>query len=294
MKDIKPNIIVTGGCGFIGSHLTERLLQEGFAVTVVDDQRIGKFVIDHPNVQYFFCDVLHFNPFQSIIDPPVAVMHLANSPRVRRSLDYPTETIVNNVSSTAAVCDWARVMNCRLFFATSSSTKYEKESRNPYTWSKYMCEDMLELYGELYGLEYTKMFFYNVYGPGEADYGDYSTVIRKFKTAYLAGKPLTIYGTGKKERDFTHVYDVVQGMLQMLADTNMYEHLHFGKGDPQSIKSIASTFNSVTVNAFDRKGEAQQTLCDNPYIECPTNVHTYIRNWTQENLIERSTSGRQY
>ena len=285
-----PNIIVTGGCGFIGSHLVERLLAEGFFVTVIDDRRAGHTIVTHPNVLYIFEDVGSFNPFVSEIDPPVAIFHLANSPRVRRSLDYPTETIVNNIVTTATVCDWARVMNSRLFFATSSSTKYIKESRNPYTWSKYACEDMLSLYKDLYGLEYTKMFFYNVYGPREADYGEYSTVIRKFKQDYLQGKSLTVFGTGAKERDFTHVYDVVQGLLDLLIDENWHESVHLGKGSPQTIQSIAEEFNTSIVYSFDKEGEAQRTRCERPYTECPTNVHTYIRNWVQENSGDRQIS----
>jgi len=282
-----PNVIVTGGCGFIGSHLVERLLYEGFVVTVIDDQRSGRTVINHPNVKYHFCDVVKFNPYVSNVQPPTAIFHMANSPRVRRSLDYPTETIANNVVTTAVVSDWARVMNCRLFFATSSSTKY-KESKNPYTWSKSVCEDLLELYKETYGLVYTKLFFYNVYGPREADYGEYSTVVRKFKMDYLAGNPLTVYGTGKKERDFTHVFDVVQGLMQLLVDERDLQEVHLGKGYPVTINSIAECFPCTVINAFDRPGEAQRTFCETPYIECPTDVHAYIRHWIKENPIDHA------
>lgn len=277
-----PNIIVTGGCGFIGSHFTERLLDEGFCVTVVDDKRQGDWVIPHPNVKYYFEDVANFNPFRGEITPPVAIFHLANSPRVRRSLERPTETIVNNIASTAAVADWARIMNCRLFFATSSSTQYS-DSDNPYTWSKANCEDLLELYHRLYQLDYSKLYFYSVYGPGEADYGEYSTVIRCFKKKYLENKPLQVFGTGKKERDFTHVYDVVQGLIQLLADENAPKIVHFGKGSPRRIKDIAEAFDHPIINAFDQPGEAQKTLCKTPYIECPTEVIAYIKDWVKRN-----------
>lgn len=282
MKNIIPNIIVTGGCGFIGSHLVERLLEQGFLVTVIDDQRVGKWMIDHPHVQYFKCDVASFNPFTHFINPPSAIFHLANSPRVRRALDYPCDTIQNNVSTTAAVCDWARIFSCKLYFATSSSTKY-RESKNPYTWSKKVCEDMIDMYSEMYGIDCTKLFFYNVYGPGEADYGEYSTVIRKFKMAYLEGNPLTIYGNGKKERDFTHVYDVVQGLLQLMVDVRKLKEVHLGKGSPNSILSIAECFESDIIYSFDKPGEAQYTRCENPYIVCPTEVHSYLKDWVVRN-----------
>ena len=100
-----PHVIVTGGCGFIGSHLTKRLLETGFCVTVVDDNRTGNVFFNHNSVEYHKCDVAKFNPHKNSIEPPSAIFHLANSPRVRRALEYPTETIVNNVATTCAVAD---------------------------------------------------------------------------------------------------------------------------------------------------------------------------------------------
>ena len=282
--EIEAKIVVTGGCGFIGSHLVDRLSDIGFHVYVVDDMRQGKYVIDRPNVEYFFEDVSTCKLTEKITRP-LAIMHLANSPRVRRSLEEPRDTINNNITTTTAVADWARHWQTFLFFATSSSTQY-KDSVNPYTWSKAACEGILELYKELYDLKYMKMFFYNVYGPGEADYGPYSTVIRKFKKDYLKGNPLTIFGNGSKERDFTHVDDVVQGILQLLVDPNHHEEVHFGKGDPKTILSIAQAFNTAIVHSFDKPGEAQSTLCKRPYIECPNDVFSYIDNWLKENTID--------
>ncbi len=278
-----PHVIVTGGCGFIGSHLTKRLLDQGFCVTVVDDNRTGNVFFNHNSVEYHKCDVVDFNPHKNSIEPPSAIFHLANSPRVRRALEYPTETITNNVSTTCAVADWARIFNCKLFFATSSSTQYTESHMNPYTFSKIICENLLDLYRRLYYLDFVLMYFYNVYGPGEADYGVYSTVIRKFKKSYLQGESLTIYGNGKKERDFTHVDDVVQGMQQLLVDPTLPSVAHFGKGDPKTISSIANCFDHPVVHTFDRPGEAQKTLCTEPYIECNNDVHEYIKKWVKEN-----------
>lgn len=282
--EIEAKIVVTGGCGFIGSHLVDRLSDIGFHVYVVDDMRQGKYVIDRPNVEYFFEDVSTCKLTEKITRP-LAIMHLANSPRVRRSLEEPRDTIDNNITTTTAVADWARHWQTFLFFATSSSTQY-KDSVNPYTWSKAACEGILDLYKELYDLKFMKMFFYNVYGPGEADYGPYSTVIRKFKKDYLKGNPLTIFGNGSKERDFTHVDDVVQGILQLLVDPEHHEEVHFGKGDPKTILSIAQAFNTSIVHSFDKPGEAQTTICKRPYIECPNDVFSYIDNWLKENTID--------
>ena len=288
----KPNIIVTGGCGFIGSHLVENLVDQGFFVTVVDDNRSGNYYLENENVEYHKIDVFNFDPFHASIEPPACIFHLANSPRIRRAMEYPTETITNNINTTCKVMDWARIFNCKLFFATSSSTQYAESKANPYTFSKLVCEESLHLYRKLYSLDYVLMYFYNVYGPGEADYGEYSTVVRKFKMDYLAGKPLTIFGTGKKERDFTHVDDVVQGLLQILADPTLPSTAHFGKGDPRTIASIAEAFDHPIVHTFDKPGEAEKTLCETPYIECPNDVYDYITNWVKENKRDTSSSSR--
>jgi UDP-glucose 4-epimerase len=277
-------IVVTGGCGFIGSHLVDKLSDIGFDVVVVDDLRQGEYIWDRPNIQYFFEDVSYCKLIEKITRP-VGIIHLANSPRVRRSLEEPRDTINNNINTTTAVCDWARHWQTFLFFATSSSTQYS-ESVNPYTWSKAACDSILDMYEELYDLKFMKMFFYNVYGPREADYGPYSTVIRKFKKDYLTGKPLTIFGNGSKERDFTHVDDVVQGMLQLLVDPRHLKEVHLGKGDPKTILSIAQAFNTTIVHGFDKPGEAQSTLCKTPYIECPNDVFSYIDSWLKENTID--------
>ena len=250
--------------------------------------------IERENIEYHKCDVVDFNPHHHGIEPPSAIFHLANSPRIRRALEYPTETITNNISTTCAVADWARVFNCKLFFATSSSTQYAESHENPYTFSKIMCETTLNLYRKLYSLDYVLMYFYNVYGPGEADYGEYSTVIRKFKQDYLAGKPLTIYGKGDKQRDFTHVHDVIQGLLELMIDPNLPSIAHFGKGEPKTISSIADCFKHPVVHTFDRKGEAQRTCCPAPYIECHNDVHKYIKQWVQENKNDAKSGSRQH
>ena len=277
-------IVVTGGCGFIGSNLVDKLSYLGFEVIVVDDMRQGKVIWDRPNIQYIYEDVAKCN-LTEMIKRPLAIFHLANSPRVRRSFDEPKDTIDNNITTTTAVAEWSRHWQNVLFYATSSSTQY-KESTNPYTWSKAACEQILDMYRSLYKIHTVNLFFYTVYGPGEADYGPYSTVIRKFKKDYLAGKPVTIFGNGSKERDFTHVDDVVQGLLQLMVDETLHKEVHFGKGQPVSILSIAQCFPTTIIHSFDKPGEAQRTFCKTPYIECPNNVFSYIDNWLKENRLD--------
>ena len=111
------------------------------------------------------------------------------------------------------------------------------------------------------------LYFYNVYGPREADYGEYSTVVRAFKKCVEKDEPLRIFGSGKKQRDFTHIHDVIDGILQLLTTKNKPKNVHLGSGNPVSIMDVAKAFDHSIVHEFDKEGEAEVTEAPNPYIE---------------------------
>ena len=273
------NILVTGGCGFIGSHLVESLALLGQKVLVIDDLRNGKWMVKgDDNIKYITEDVCHFWPSGLKID---AIIHLANTPRIRYAMSHPAETITNNINPTIQVAEWARYLNCPLFFATSSSTIYSDRQSNPYTFGKSVAEEVLQMYENLYGVKYNLMYFYNVYGPREADYGQHSTVVRCFKNAVEKDEPLRIFGSGKKTRDFTYVTDVVDGIIKLLRDRRRPKAVHLGSGSPVSIQEIADAFNHPVIHEFDRPGEAQDTKCKVPYIRCTGDVIAYIKYWKQ-------------
>jgi nucleoside-diphosphate-sugar epimerase len=111
-------------------------------------------------------------------------------------------------------------------------------------------------------------------------------VIKKFKTNYLNGLPITVYGNGKKKRDYTHVDDVVQGMLQLLVEDSLSKEVHLGKGSPKSVMAIATAFDTTVIHEFDVPGEPDIVECTTPYIECPNDVIKYINSWLKENPID--------
>lgn len=279
----KHNFIVTGGCGFIGSHLVEALLLHDQNVLVVDDMSVGSYKIPHKKVQYLHQDVANVFPAGNYD----AIFHLAATPRVRMSHKNPYITIKNNVNSTLTVCEWARKLRVPIFFAASSSTKFSNKDSNPYTFSKSTCEEILNLYESLYNVKYHMLYFYNVYGPREADYGEYSTVVRAFKRCVENDEPLRVFGSGKKERDFTHVYDVVDGMLKLLQTRRKTKHVNLGRGKPVSILEVAKAFDHPIVHEFDRPGEAEKTICDSPFIECEYDVLKYIKDWKEDFLMQK-------
>ena len=282
------NVLVTGGCGFIGGHLVD-LLQKtypGINIVVVDDLRTpGNHSIK--GVKYFYtsiqdellvADLKNNYSFDTIF-------HLANTPRVRRAIEFPAETIDNNVTSTTAVCEIALTHSSHVYFAQSSSVQYTDDgtSQNAYTLSKLFADEILNLYMEQYGLQVTNMFYYSVYGPREADYGPYSTVVRRFKQRVQENEPLEIYGNGTKQRDFTHITDVVTNMMLMTEDPRIksgeIKDVHFGAGKPVSIEKVANAFDHNKVYKFDMPGEAQVTKCLEPYGEYVGNVIKYIEEW---------------
>ena len=232
--DEAHNFIVTGGCGFIGSHLVEALVLHGQNVLVIDDMRKGDYKIDYKNVEYLHQDVATAIP----IGKYDAVFHLAATPRIRYSQTDPFGTITNNINSTMVVAEYARREGIPLFFAASSSTQFVHHQSNPYTFSKTVSEEILQLYHEQYGRN--------------------------------------------KTRDFTHIHDVVDGMIKLLTTKNKPREVHFGSGNPHSILEIANAFNHSKIHEFDKPGEAEATECLRPYIESQYDVIRYIENWKND------------
>ena len=277
------NFIVTGGCGFIGSHLVEALVLHGQNVLVIDDMRTGKYKLKSNQVEYLHQDVASAIPVGKFD----AIFHLAATPRIRLSQKDPFGTITNNFNSTMVVAEYARRERIPLFFAASSSTRFVHHQENPYTFSKCVNEEVLQLYHKEFGLEYHNLYFYNVYGPREADYGEYSTVVRAFKKCVENNEPLRIFGSGRKQRDFTHIHDVIDGILQLLTTKNKPKNVHLGTGNPVSIMDIAKAFDHDFIHEIDKKGEAEITECEKPYIDAQYDVIGYIKKWKSDFEEER-------
>lgn len=286
MKD-NATILVTGGCGFIGGHLVEKLINTypDCKVVVVDDLRTKNphTIRGDKRVEYHFDSIQNKQDYIDSLYNFDYIFHLGNTPRVRRAIEFPQETIDNNVTSTTAVAELGLKNGAPVYFAQSSSVQYldEGTASNPYTISKIFADMTLDMYMQEYGLMVTKMYFYSVYGPREADYGVYSTVVKRFMQKVQANEPLEIYGDGKKTRDFTSVHDVVNNMLLMLEEPGYIEEVHFGRGDPKSIQEIADAFDCSMVYKFDLPGEAQDTHCLNGYGEYEGDVIQYITEWVK-------------
>lgn len=285
MNEVKKRILVTGGLGFIGSHLVDKLV-ENYTVDVVDDLSTGSSQNQNIQADYFITDVIDFCKSHSIKYD--MIFHLANNARIARSFEFVEETLLNNYTSTIALCEYIRRTGSgHMFFASSSTTEFTDQYNNPYTFSKFVCDDLLEMYRRLFNVQSSLIKFYNVYGSmREKDLGEHTTVIRKFKQSYLQGSPLTVVGDGSRKRDFTSVDDTVSG-LELLMDKNKHEtDYHLGTGKNVSIIDIAKAFYHPYVFIEDRKYELQDTLCTKQNIagwQPKDDVIEHIKLWREQN-----------
>ena len=196
---------------------------------------------------------------------PDVIFHLAAIARIQPSFEQPVYTHHSNVTATLNILEWARGLECPVVFAGSSSSNGDKFA-NPYTLSKSMSEQLVELYNKVYDLPTTICRFYNVYGPHQLTEGKYCTLIGIFETLYKEGRPLTITGDGEQRRDFTHVDDIVDGLIrcgESIRDVSG-ELFELGRGKNYSVNEIARAFgeNYPAVYIDGKKGEMRETLCE--------------------------------
>ena len=221
-------VLVTGGAGFIGSHLVEALVRTGAVVRVFDDFSTGRVQHLAPvagRVEIVEGDIRSLPRCRQACAGAQYVFHLAALGSVPRSLEDPAESISVNVAGTANVLAAARDSGARrVVYASSSSVYGDSESSpkregeegrplSPYAASKAMDEQLARLFGECFELETIGLRFFNVYGPRQNPQGAYAAVIPRFFASLLCGRPVTIYGDGFQSRDFTFVGDAVAAQI---------------------------------------------------------------------------------
>lgn len=257
--------LVTGGCGFIGSNLVDRLIAKGYAVTAIDNLSSGTKDNINIKAEYIFQDLsevlLNEKKYNLNFEEFDCIFHLAAMPRIQPSFDDPLYTIDNNAYGTAVVCDIAKKYNLKIVYAGSSSF-YGGVYLNPYSFSKWMGEEVCQMYSKVYGISSCVARFFNVYGPRHLKTGPYSTVIGIFEDQKQSNKSLTITGTGEQRRDFTHVYDICEALIAMSKDTHACEIFNLGTGTNYSINEVAAMFKHRVSYIAKRPGEAETTLAD--------------------------------
>jgi len=274
LKEEVMRALVTGGAGFIGSHIVDALIDLGDEVICVDDRSAPQNQIFYWNdaATNINADIrdLHESVYHSVD----VVFHLAARSRIQPTVKNPTECFSVNVLGTQRVLDCSRLAGVKRVVYSASSSYYGHASRppfvesapkgcaTPYSLSKWQGEEVCELYTKLYGLSTISLRYFNVYGPREPLTGEYAPVMGLFLRQKESNEPLTIVGDGTQRRDFTHVSDVVRANILAALRHEVTGPVNIGTGRNFSINQLAEMVGGTTCNLPERVGETHMTLAD--------------------------------
>ena len=257
------NVLVTGGAGFVGTNLIKRLLSEGHNVMSIDNYSTGKkenHIDGCTYIDFDLCERVKDN-FVSQWFMPDVVFHMAAIARIQPSFETPEKYIDTNFNGTYKIVKLCMERNVPLIYAGSSS-HHSGKFKNPYTFSKDLGEDIIKLYQMHFGLKASIARFYNVYGPYQLTEGGYTTLIGRWINNIQNDIKCKIYGDGEKRRDFTHVDDIVDGLIRIMKQQAYGHVFEFGRGKNYSVNEVATMFRIDPIYKDDKPGEAQNTLCD--------------------------------
>jgi nucleoside-diphosphate-sugar epimerase len=276
--------LVTGGAGFIGSHIVRRLVNDGAVVRVVDNLSTGHAaqLKDLQNsIEFIEADLAADCVSDSVVKGVDCVFHQAAIPSVQRSIKDPRGTNRANVSATLNLLESCRKVGVRRFVYAASSSAYgdtevlpktEAMSPNPlspYALQKLVGERYCKLYYDLYGLETVSLRYFNVFGPDQDPSSEYSAVIPKFINKLLANEPLTVYGDGEQSRDFTYVENVVEANMLALNATEACGGVYnVGCGERISLNGLIRLLEEIIgvkaslTYAEAKAGDVRHSLAD--------------------------------
>jgi len=281
-----PNVLVTGGAGFIGSNLTEALLQRGHFVRILDDFSTGKrenLIFDkaYPSPEVIKGDIREFSTCQKAVKGIEYVFHQAALPSVQRSIEDPETSNAINVGGTLNILLAAREEKVkRVIYASSSSVygdtptlpKHEEmppDPLSPYALQKYIGEQYCRLFYQLYGLDTISLRYFNIFGPKQDPNSLYSAVIPKFIDALLQGRPPIIFGDGEQSRDFTYIENVVQANLLAMSAEHLHgEAINIACGKRISLNQLLNVLKEILGSKLSpiyqepRQGDVKHSLAD--------------------------------
>lgn len=288
------NVIVTGGAGFIGSHVVDRLLDDGHEVIVLDNFATGRrenlsHIID--KIQLVECDISLDGSWSDWFKDANWVIHLAALADIVPSIKHPKRYFDANVVGTLNVLRAATEVSVDKFIYSASSSCYGIPSvyptpenlalspQYPYALTKKLGEDLVMHWAQIYKLPSISLRFFNVYGTRSRTSGTYGAVFGVFLAQKLASQPLTIVGDGEQTRDFTYVSDVADAVLAAAENKATKEVLNIGSGKTVSVNTIAKLIGGETVHIPKRPGEPDCTFAD-------IRKAKYILDWSPKIGIE--------
>jgi len=295
-------IIVTGGCGFIGSNLVDELVRQGHDVTVMDDlssDAHDQFYFN-PQAKYYHYDITNEHLVNGVFDrhEPEYVFHLAAEARIQNCILNPGRALDINTFGTQNVLNAAKMVKAKRVMFSSTSAIYglsnndvQRESDKPdclnaYSYSKFFSEGLCKMYSDLYNLDTACFRYFNVYGNRQPKRGSYAPVIGVFSRQKKANQLMTVVGDGLQTRDYVHVSDVVSANIAaMKHDTNLRgKIMNVGTGTSYSVLDLAKMMGGEYTHIAPRTGEARQTCANISVIQetlgwQPTkNLKEYMEN----------------
>ena len=281
-------ILVTGGAGFIGSHLCEKLADDGNEVISLDNYSTGSEKNHIDEVVYIKGETANIDKL--ITFSPDIIYHLGEYSRVEQSFDDIEKVWSSNKDGIFAVLQFCRKTKAKLIYA-GSSTKFGDgglgRSQSPYAWTKSSNTELVENYGNWFGIKYAITYFYNVYGGREISTGKYATLIALFKEKYKNREPLTVVSPGTQLRNFTHIEDIISGLV-LVGKKGRGDNYGIGCSQSFSILDIAKMFGSEIEFLPERKGNrmSASVVCDKTKSlgwEESYSIENYIRDIVNEN-----------
>lgn len=275
--------LVTGGAGFIGSHIVDKLLELGHKVVVIDNEtsQVHDHFYYNTQAKYFKLDIADYEGTKDLYKDVDFVFHCAAESRIQPTILNPLGAIKTNVLGTGTVLQCSREAGVKKVMYSSTSSAYGLKNEpplvetmpddclNPYSVSKASGEKLCSMYTKLFGLKTVTFRYFNVYGEREPLRGPYAPVVGLFLRQHAAGEALTVVPDGTQRRDFTHVDDVVNANI--LAMTTEHDHygevFNVGTGTNHSVLELASMISDKTVMIAPRLAEAYITLADNKKIQ---------------------------
>ena len=291
--------IVTGGAGFIGSHLVDKLIELGHEVIVIDNESstVHNNFYYNDKAEYHKMDIADYCGIRPLFEGVDFVFHLAAESRIQPAIENPLLCFQTNAFGTGVILQCAREAKVKKVIYSSTSSAYGLKNEpplvetmpddclNPYSVAKVAGEKMCKMYTDLFGLPTVIFRYFNVYGPREPLKGAYAPVVGLFLRQNKAGEPMTIVGDGTQRRDFTHVVDVVDANIRAM-DYNGNMHgtvFNVGTGKNNSVLELARMIGDNVQFIPPRPAESKETLANNLKIMSqfgwgPTkNIEDYIK-----------------
>ena len=290
-------VIVTGGAGFIGSHVVDTLIKQGIEVIILDNLSTGKKENINPKATFIECDLTKDKPLFRDVD---VVFHLAATPQVQYSMENPTDN--NNIDSLNNILELSKKSGVKRFIFSSSSSVYgnpnyvpinENHPTNPlspYALHKLVGEQYCKLYSEVYDLDTVCLRYFNAYGDRMPNKGAYRSVISIFKEQHSKKQPLNIVNDGEQRRDYVHVDDIVNANILCANSTKKLngDIFNVGTGKSYSVNEVADMFGGEKQYG-EKRIEPKNSIAENAKIVLDLNwepknkLETWISTYIEQN-----------